>query len=78
MTDETPNSPSLSAVGSPEFERQQHESAMKRANAIIDWLLAHPRVSQPFQSAEFMRAFPGVTRADVKLALDEVARIAAT
>lgn len=70
--------PTLAAVGSAEFERQQQEAAMKRANAIIDWMLAHPKVARPFLSAEFKRAFPDVSRADVKLALDEVARIAAT
>ncbi len=67
--------PALAAVGSPEFDQQRHDDAMKRANAIVDWLLAHPKVSRPFLSSEFQRAFPDVTRADVKLALDEVARI---
>jgi len=76
MTDDTPNGASLSAVGSPEFERQQHEAAMKRANAMIDWALARPSIRDPFNSTEFRRTFPDVTPGDVKLAIAEVARIA--
>ncbi|MBW8296178.1 hypothetical protein [Sphingopyxis sp.] len=74
MTDDR-KSP-LAAVGSTAFKDRQRASAMRRANAIVDWLLAHPKVSRPFVSAEFRRAFPDVTRADVKLALAEVERIA--
>lgn len=74
MTDEAPPA-AIHVVGSPEFERQQHDAAMKRADAIIDWMLVHPKVAKPFLSAKFRRAFPDVTRADVKLALAEVARI---
>lgn len=68
--------PPLSAVGSPEFDQQQNDAAMKRANALIAWLFARPSIRHPFQSAEFRRAFPDVTPADVRLALAEVARIA--
>lgn len=78
MTTNDEGKPALVVVDSSEFDQQQHEAALKRANAIVDWLLAHPKVARPFLSAEFKRAFPDVTRADVKLALDEVARIAAT
>lgn len=74
MTDDT--KPRLAAVGSPEFDRQQREAALKRANAIIDWAVARPSIRDPFRSAEFRRAFPDVTRDDVKLAIEEVARIA--
>lgn len=70
--------PPVAAVGSPEFARQQRDAAMKRADAIIDWMLLHPKVTKPFASAEFRRAFPHVTRADVKRAIDEVARISAS
>ncbi len=66
------------SVGSPEFERQQDEAAMKRANALIDWVLARPSIRDPFNSPQFRRAFPDVRPADVRLAIAEVARIAAT
>lgn len=68
--------PPLSPVGSPEFDQQQNDAAMKRANELIDWVLARPSIRHPFRSAEFRRAFPDVTPADVRLALAEVARIA--
>lgn len=74
MTDDT--KPTLAAVGSPQFDQQQRAAALKRANAILDWALARPSIKNPFQSVEFRRAFPDVTPADVKLAIDEVARIA--
>lgn len=70
--------PPLAAVGSPEFERQRDDAAMKRVNAMIDWALARPSIRDPFNSPQFRRAFPDVTPGDVKLALVEVARIAAT
>jgi len=73
MNDDT--KAALAAVGSPEFEQQQRDAAMKRANALIDWVLARPSIKNPFNSAEFRRAFPDVTPADVRLALAEVERI---
>ena len=74
MTDDA--KPTLATVDSPEFEQRQHEASMKRANAIIDWVLARPSIKRPFQSAEFRRAFPDVTPGDVKMAIEEVARLA--
>lgn len=74
MTDDA--KPTLAAVDSPEFDQQQHDAAMKRANELIDWVLARPSIRHPFRSAEFRRAFPDVTPADVALAIGEVARIA--
>lgn len=74
MTDDS--KPTLAAVGSPEFDRQRHEAALRRANAMIDWALARPSIRDPFNSPLFRRAFPDVTPGDVKLAIDEVARIA--
>lgn len=73
MTDDS--KPALAAVGSPEFERQRHEAALQRANAMIDWALARPSIRDPFKSPQFRRAFPDVSPGDVKLALDEIARI---
>ena len=73
MTDDS--KPALAAVGSPEFERAQHEAALKRANAMIDWALARPSIRDPFKSPQFRRAFPDVSPGVVKLALDEITRI---
>lgn len=70
-----PTRTTFASVGSPEFERQQHEAALQRANAMIDWALARPSIRNPFKSPQFRRAFPDVSPGDVRLAIDEIARI---
>lgn len=73
MTDDS--KPALAAVGSSEFERARQEAALQRANAMIDWALARRSIRNPFKSPQFRRAYPDVSPGDVRLALDEIARI---
>lgn len=80
MTDqkEPPAWPRIMPVDSPEFDQRQRDTALDRANRIIDWALANPKGLNPMRSEAFRREFPDITTEDVKLALAEVARIAAS